>query len=465
MIWALLAGAGPVLAFPRVGLGWLAWVALMPAILLFRRAGGVRRAAVLGWWFGAGYILAAMYWTMPSIGPGLLLVGLVFGAPFAGFGAAVWACREWAGLLVVPAVWVVVEFARSWHVFGGPWALFGATQWKYPVVLGLAGVGGVWLVGFVIVLVNMALVLAGSDRRALAVVAGAGLAIPVVYAAGDEAAGERKLTVALVQPGIVHDPVTRFEEGLRITAELPETDLVIWGESSVGFDLTRSPELLARLKAPGALLLVNEDARDGSGRISKSSVLIGRDGEQGRYVKTRLVPFGEYIPLRPALGWLTRISKAAGEDRVPGTGPKIMDVGGVPIAPLVCFESAFPDLGRATVALGAQAIVIQSSTSTFQHSWAPAQHASLAAVRAAETGRPVVQAALTGVSAAFDARGRPIAWLDTGRRGSVVATLGLPDPGRRTLYSRLGDVVPLFCLLIVAGAGVRPVTEKLVRAR
>src|SRR5207244_1596259 len=89
-----------------------------------------------------------------------------------------------------------------------------------------------------------------------------------------------------------------------------------------------------------------------------------------------------------------------------------------------------------------QLIVYQSATSTFQDSWAPAQHASLGALRAAETGRPVVQAALTGISAAFDSRGRDLAWPPTSRHGVVVVRLALPSDGGRSLYDRLGDDVP-----------------------
>ncbi|GLY89717.1 apolipoprotein N-acyltransferase [Actinoallomurus iriomotensis] len=466
---ALVAGAVPVLAFPRPGLDLLAWVALVPGLLLARSAPTGREAAKRGWWFGAGFILTALYWLIPTIGPGLLLLAVAAGALWAPWGYAAWALlrpgRLVAAVVVVPSVWLAAEWARSWQSLGGPWALYGATQWRHPTVLSLASIGGVWLVTFAVVAVNTALAVAvgawfrsagPSPRRAVTAVLLAALiaaAGPLTYRPWS-APARRPLKVALVQPGVVVGAGTRFEAGERLTAALPKVDLVVWGESSVGFDLRRRPDLVARLAALARAhgpLLVNEDARDAGGRISKSAVLIGPDGEQARYVKNRLVPFGEYIPLRTTLGWLTRVSKAAKQDRVPGTGVVMMRAD-VTFGPLICFESTFPDLARTVVNRGARVLVYESATSSFQGSWAPPQHASLGAVRAAETGRPAVQAALTGVSAAFDARGRRIAWLDTPRRGSVVVEV-TPSQGR-TPYDRHGDYVPWLAVVIVAGAGL-----------
>jgi len=111
---------------------------------------------------------------------------------------------------------------------------------------------------------------------------------------------------------------------------------------------------------------------------------------------------------------------------------------------LICFESAFPDMSRVDADHGAQLIIYQTSDSTWQASWewALAQHASLGALRAAETGRPVVQSALTGDSAAFDARGRLLAWAGPSRRGVILVRLALPPASARTPYDRLGDYVP-----------------------
>lgn len=481
---SLAAGALPVLAFPALDLEALAWVALVPGLLVMQRAPHAREAAVRGWWFGAGFVLAAMYWLIPTVGPGLLLIAAVFGALQSALGLAVWTLlrppltlsRAAAALVVIPSVWVVTEFARSWQALGGPWALLGATQWRHPTVLALASVGGVWLVSAAVVAVNTGVLLVLLADRTAVRATGAGTAVlvlvagPTVFALGSAPAPARYATVALVQPGVLPDGPTRLDASVAITTALTgrRPDLIVWGESSITTDLARDTPTLTRLRslatASGSELLVNEDARKGDGHISKDAVLIGPDGILARYAKMRLVPFGEYIPFRPLLGWLTGISKAADENRTPGDTFRLFhatDHTGrpLPMGVLICFESAFPDLSRTATLQGAQLIVYQSATSTFQHTWAPDQHASLAALRAAETGRPVVQAALTGVSVAFDPQGRELARYGTGRTGALTVRLALPSTSARTWYDRVGDVVPWTAVLITlaaAGYALRP---------
>ncbi|WP_406087747.1 apolipoprotein N-acyltransferase [Kitasatospora purpeofusca] len=482
---ALAAGALPVFAFPAPGVAALAWVALVPGLLLMRAAPGAREAAVRGWWFGAGFILTGMSWLTRSIGPGLPLLAVVFGALQAGVGVAAWRLlrppvtvrRALLAPVVVAAVWLTTEYARSWHALGGPWALLGATQWQHPAVLALASAGGIWLVSAAVVAVNtaVAVALTAVDPRPRAVAALLAAAVlvagpllfalrPAPPAAPADGTGPAEVRIALVQPGIVDEPDARFEASARATAALvgrPPVDLVVWGESSTTADLDRDPAALARLRAlsaaTGAELLAGEDARKADGRISKDAVLVSPGGVVDRYRKIRLVPFGEYIPLRPVLGWVAGVSRAAGENRAPGTDQHLLpavDRSGraLPIGTLICFESAFPDMARTAARAGARVLVYQSSTSTFQRSWAPEQHVSLAAIRAAETGRPVVQASLTGVSAAFDAQGRELARLGTDGTGALVVRLPLTAPDAATWYDRAGDVVPLTAVLVTAGA-------------
>jgi apolipoprotein N-acyltransferase len=484
----LLAGALPILAFPALNVEFLAWFALVPGLLLMRAAPTGREALVRGCWFGTGYLLAAIYWMIPNIGPGLLAVAIVLGSLWSGVGLATWgllrapvsARRALAALALVPSCWLVSEWARSWQGIGGPWAVYGASQWQHPAILALAAVGGVWLVSFALVTANTGILIALVAARTPIRLLGAAAAViaiaagPAAFAltAAPPAAGQ--VTIALVQPGIMTgSAAARVRANQRLTAgHAARADLIVWGESSVGLDLGTSPRLRQRLQvlsaAVGTQILASQDAQDKAGTKSKVAVLIGANGIDGDYVKSRLVPFGEYIPFRSELGWLAAISRAAPQNMAAGNGAHVLQAtlrGGrrLSVGVLICFESAFPDMSRYDADHGAQVIIYQTSDTTFQHSWALEQHASLGALRAAETGRPVVQAALTGDSAAFDPRGRLLAWAGPGDRGVVVVPVRLPPASARTPVDRLGDYVPLTALAIVVLAAALGLGRRLRR--
>ncbi len=163
----LASGVPVILLFPAPSLSYLAWFALVPGMVLFTRAGTTREAVARGWWFGAGYLIAMLYWMAPEIGPGLVLLGAVMGWMWSPFAVAVhqllrpgaaWR-RTAAAFVVVPSCWLIPEWMRSYQGLGGPWDLYGASQWQHPAVLALAAVGGVWLVSVALVMANAALVL------------------------------------------------------------------------------------------------------------------------------------------------------------------------------------------------------------------------------------------------------------------------------------------------------------------
>jgi apolipoprotein N-acyltransferase len=496
----LFCGALLVLTFPDPNLEFLAWFGLVPGLILIVRSPTAREGGVRAWWFGAGYLIAALYWMAPEIGPAVLLVAAVFGILWIPFGVAAqkllrppvsWP-RALAALVVVPSCWLLTEWLRSWQGFGGPWAVFGVSQWQHPAILALASVGGVWLVSFALVLANVAIVIAleslprisaavlpGASWRSGLAVLGLGAAVasvgagPLAFALTPSSHAVRYVTIAMVQPGVVLDASLRSHASQALTADLSRggtldgarPDLIVWGESSIAEDLTLpgSHALLSQIEAlsaeDGAEILVDQDATPPGRGHEKWAVLVSPSGIKGIYVKTRLVPFGEYIPFRQQLGWLTKISKAASSNMVPGPGAHLLyatDRAGqpLPIGVLICFESAFPDMARVDTDKGAQLIVYQSELSTFQGTWGPDQHASLAAVRAAETGRPVVQAALTGDTVAYDARGRLLAWMGQSGHGVVTVRLGLPAASARTIYDRLGDYVPWAAVGVVVLAAL-----------
>ncbi|MFB7927517.1 apolipoprotein N-acyltransferase [Streptomyces sp. NPDC056039] len=479
---AVLAGALPVLAYPAPSLWWWAYVALVPWLLLLRTAPTGKRAAYDGWCGGFGLMLAMHHWLLPFLHVFTFVIAALLGALWALWGRLAHRLlagepsrrRIAAALLVLPSGWLAIELVRSWQGLGGPWGMLGSSQWEVEPALRLASVGGVWLLSFLVVAVNIAVAVLVAVRRAR-VPAVAGL---VATAAATSAAWafsprpdiDGEVRIAVVQPGVIDGGKSadrRFDREEQLTRRLAgqDVDLIVWGESSVGFDLGDRPDLARRLaalsRATDAGILVNVDARrsDKPG-IYKSSILVGPDGLTGeRYDKMRLVPFGEYVPARSLLGWATSVGKAAGEDRRRGTQPVVMNVGdGLRVGPMVCFETAFPDMTRHLAREGADVLIGQSSTSTFQQSWAPEQHASLAALRAAETGRPMVHATLTGVSAVYGPSGQRIGpWLGTD--ASAAHVYEVPLAHGTTPYVRLGDWTVYAALLILAawaaGEGVR----------
>jgi apolipoprotein N-acyltransferase len=478
---AVVAGALPALAFPEPSLWWFAYVALVPWMLLLRSAPTGRSAAIEGWLGGIGFMIAMHHWLVPSLHVFIVVLAALLGlmcAPWGWLvrfmlGGALSLPRAAAALAVVPSGWLMIELIRSWEGLGGPWGLLGASQWEISPALRLASVGGVWLVSLLVLAVNTAVtILVAVPRARTAAVGGTlvcALTVTAVWIWVPQPQESGRARIAVVQPGVfsgVGRLDHRFDRSEELTRALAgqDLDLVVWGESSIGVDLRGRPDLAARLavlsRVVGTELLVNVDARrvDASrpGGIYKSSVLVGPQGPTGdRYDKMRLVPFGEYIPARALLGWATSVGKAAGEDRLRGSGPVVMALpgegqGGLRIGPLVCFESAFPDMSRRLTRDGAQLLIAQSATSTFQESWAPEQHASLAALRAAESGRPMVHATLTGVSAVYgpdgDRVGSPLS-----TASSTAAVYDIPLADGTTPYVRFGDW-PVFGALAVLAA-------------
>jgi apolipoprotein N-acyltransferase len=471
---ALPLGAAVSLAFPEANAWGLAYVGLVPVLLLVSAAAGPREAAWRSWLAGSGFFAGLHHWLVPSLGPFAAPAMLVAAVAWIPWGVVVWMLlrrpltgRRAAGaMIVLPAAWVLTEYARSWDRLGGSWGYLGYTQWRVEPVLAVAALGGVWALSFLLVAANTALAVALSTSAPVRARVAAPLAAVALVGAGvaygllrPEPLVEGHLRLAGVQPGVVRGPQVRLaanEELTREAAEL-EPDLIVWGQSSVGFDPEHEPwvreRLVAAAAAAGTDVLVNVDARRPNGRISKSAVLITAAGPAASYDKMRLVPFGEYIPLRPVFGWVADFTEAAAEDRVPGGKPTLMTSAGVNFGPVISYESTFPDLRRQLARMDAELTIVQAAATTFQGSWAQPQQASFEAVRAVESGRPAVLVAVSGTSAGFDARGRLLGWVPADQVRAFL--IEVPLSQEQTLFVRAGDWVPglsLVAVAVVAGA-------------
>jgi apolipoprotein N-acyltransferase len=474
---ALVLAAGLSLVFPQPALWWLAWIGLAPVIGLLALSPDRGEALKRSWFAGVGYLTALHYWVIPYTGLFTVILAAFVGLFWLPTGLVSWWSlgkhagpgRRWAGIAVVPAVWVLLEVIRSWEFLGGTWGLLGLSQWRaLPMVQG-AALGGVWLLSFVVVAANVALVAAGlsgppwSSRVAFL---GVAVLIPVTLAvyglSRPDVASTGSVAIGGVQPGVFDSGEERLEAHVAetLTLDHSEVDLVVWGQTSVAFDPSRDPELDRRLESlsetTGADLFVNVDARSDLG-IVKTTVQYTADGPVAAYGKQRLVPFGEYIPLRPLFGWVAEFTEAARQDRIRGQGLSVMRTAGVTLGPLISYESTFPDMRRDLARLGVDLTLVQGGTQTFQGTWAQPQQASYEAVNAVASGRPAVLVAVSGVSAAFDARGELLAWYPSDWTGAFVVDVPLAE--EETFYVRFGDWVVWLSVIVVGGVLVVSATS------
>jgi apolipoprotein N-acyltransferase len=191
------------------------------------------------------------------------------------------------------------------------------------------------------------------------------------------------------------------------------------------------------------------------GRDYNTNVLYSPAGNLvGMYAKEHLVPFGEYVPLRSMVDW-TGVVDRIPYDYAPGAKKTIFRVKGHRLASIICFESAFGPLVRNFVRRGAEVIVVSTNNRSYRRSDNTAQHLALSQMRAAETGRPVVQASISGITAVIDAEGHVH---DATRlfHNTVVTTTVTTTTGE-TPYVRFGDwvVAGSAALLLVFAAWSR----------
>ena len=470
-------GLGAVVAAGQVPLSfwWLALPALAALIAHVCRAAGVRQAAWLALFGGAGYFTLALSWLVQPflVDPEAYAWMAPFAVALTAFGMALfWAAaavltRHLASPelrpLALAAGLTAAEYTRGHVLTGFPWAMIGHLWIGTPLaqVAALAGPTGLTLLTLLAAALPVAL-----RWRGLAL--GGGL-MAAAFAFGiwrldqpDPPA--RALMLRLAQPNAEQrmkwDPAraqTYFTRLLDFSAAAPPPDLVIWPETAVPYLLDRTPELagIIAASAQGATLAVGIQREDGA-RFFNSLAVITPDGTvSATYDKHHLVPFGEYIPfgdLAFDLFGLRAFAARQGNGYSPGPGPSVLDLG--PrigrVLPLICYEAVFPqDLLDAPER--PDWILQITNDAWFGTLSGPYQHLAQARLRAIEQGLPLVRAANTGISAVIDAKGRVTAAIPLGKSAFLDAALPAALPP--TLYVRRGEG-PALLLLACLAAGL-----------
>ncbi len=482
---ALAAGAVAVLGFAPFGYFWAGLLAmvLLNAALEGATAGqGFRR----GWLFGVGLLGFGIAWirislsefgNMPAWAADGLTVLMV--AALALFYALVgWLYRllarhpSWTGpVLVLPGFFVLSEWLRGWVFTGFPWLILGYTQIDGPLapyapVLGVYGIS--LLIAVAAGLLWAMLRLSATGRLA------ALITLTLLWFAGHalervewtQPKGE-PFTATVLQANIPQaikwDPRERaaiMDAYVDLTLpHLKTSDLIVWPETAVPDFADQVREVLLdplaeRARAEGVEIVLGIPVRDPeTGRYYNGLLAIGT--QEDFYAKRHLVPFGEFIPFKAWLGPLGEMFEIPMSDFSAGDRPRPHLVVGKWVAgAAICYEDVFAaEVAQALPA--AEFLVSVSNDAWFGDSLAPHQHLEMARMRALETGRDLVRATNTGISAIVDWRGRVVGQIAPFVRGSYTGQVQ-PRTGA-TPFVREGNrrAVGLACLLVIGAPLLR----------
>jgi apolipoprotein N-acyltransferase len=476
LIVSLASGIALSLAFPPAGWWPLAFLAPVPLLWLLLEA-GPRRGFLLGLVFGIGFYGTTLYWIARFGAMAWIALTLVSALTSGLFGLLAPALRRPGHPLVTAAawasLWTVIDWVRGmWPLGGFTWGSLGVSQVANRVTVRLAVVAGVWGVTFLVVAVSGLLLAAltspsGARGRVLPI----GIAVVLILAPAVIPFGRPDgptLRVATIQVDVRRAASTNpanedigvaqlnIAEHAQLAADPP--DLAVWGEGSLDPGATSDPIAMAAVRkviaSVGVPTLVGAVTDDPNGEHTDVLLFDGSGALVDRYDKTHLVPFGEYVPFRRELSWIKALEQVP-VDRVPGERIHTVSVSGLPpFGTPICFENSFPDIPRDLVREGAGFLVVTVNNASYGFTAASAQHEQMSQMRAVETGRWIVNAAVSGISALIDPTGRVTAREGLFRTAILTGTMRSSD--ERTWYVRLGDWVPWVALLFLAGTFALP---------
>ncbi|HEU0099855.1 MAG TPA: apolipoprotein N-acyltransferase [Allosphingosinicella sp.] len=490
LAYSFLAGLAAACGFEPIGLWPLTLAAFAVLLWLVREAPGLRSALARGWWFGVGHFILGLNWIataftyqaeMPaSLGYlAVVLLALylaVYPAVAAGLARRLGVGSDLRFVLVFAAAWIVTEWLRANLFTGFAWNPAGVAILPTPLSYSARLVGTYGLSGLTVLLAGILLLLARRRLRpagaAAAGVAALGLAGWLAGGAAPESAGR---SLRIVQPnigqqdkwreGFQQESMTRLRR-LSASSEA-EPRLLLWPEAAVTRPLENG------LRDPGHIIEMLELRRDVAAMLGEKDLLLtggvtwrsadGRDVTSAtnsvfaidrtgrilaRYDKAHLVPYGEYLPMRPILSTLGLSRLAPGDvDFDPGPGARTLDLPIVGKAGFqLCYEIIFS--GEVVDRRNRPAFLFNPSNDAWFGAWGPPQHLAQARLRALEEGLPVLRSTPTGISAVIDSDGSLLHSLKLGTAG--VIDTRLPAPRTPTPFARVGNLLPLLLALLLA---------------
>lgn len=481
------------ISFPGGGDIWpLLFVALVP--FLYVLAGmSVRAAFFAGLSCGLVHFILLLYWIVIVLGkygglpwfisvPALLLLALYMSLYFGLFALlsryVLLSFPKAVALWLLPALWVGLDWFRGEFLTGFPWMDLGYALYKVPHLIQIADIAGHHGITFLVVFFNTCLVLLLTKKQSvpgyLLILAPAlclllGIGTYSVFRYEDvkrsiEVAEAPRMTVGIVQGNIDQSEKWSPENQQKtIDGYIAQTkklfdsgdpSLVVWPETALPFYPISSSYMSSIRKLTGtndfALLtgapwyeIIDRDTKNI--KFYNSTLLLQPDGLYGgKYYKTHLVPFGEYIPLKKFLPFLAPLVEAVGDFSF-GKIEQPLVWQEAKSGILICFESVFPELSRQWVFAGANVLVNLTNDAWYGRSSAPQHSLAMSVLRAVETRRSLIRSANTGISAFVTPLGTITA--QSGLFVPWAATTQVILSQELTIWARYGYLFAPICLL------------------
>ena len=488
---AISSGVLFALSFPDYAFGWLAFLAFVPLLVALARVRNWRQAFLLGWisqtiaWLMmVPWVVRVMshYGGLPyAAGVAIFVAMCIFlGLYGALFAVLVWRIRPGESFLrwlAIPLAWAAVEYIRTYALTGFPWNLLAAAIVDYTSFVQLDRVAGPYFLGAMILL--PAVVIAwwitqpATPIRRLFAAGPVVIVLFVWWATGLVSAkldvrptGAQPSRAALLQPNISQEMrwsqenllaiyqrmMTMTGQGIRGGAQV-----VIWPESTVPLSYSSTDfyrnEIEAISHSYGVDVILGSVAEDAADprKVWNAAFLVSGGKTIGHYDKIRLVPFGEYVPLRKMLFFAQKLVHEVGDFQF-GTRDTPL-AGRHRYGPAICYEIVYPQITRTQIRHGADVLVTITNDAWYDGTSAPRQHLAQARLRAVEDDRYLLRAGTTGISAFVDPTGRVLEEIPMGREGIIFADF----QGRSTItpYVRFGDWFAWVAMLGVAALMVR----------
>src|SRR6478672_1117154 len=494
VLYALLAGLGSAFAFEPAGLWPMLPVAIALLCELICRSKNLWRALLTGWAFGVGQFALGLNWiatafTFQSNMPAWLgwvavvLLSLYLAVyPALATGLAWRFGRQDRVVLVtvLGGAWAITEWLRGTMFTGFPWNPAAAAFAPTPLITVTALIGTYGLSGLVVLLGGAIWLEYHKKWLPLVLIVGATALLWVLPSSPVPPDPLAVMNVRIVQPNIGQEDKWRpgfAEEAARRLASLSgppssEPRLLLWPEAAVTdplddartdehqafaqFERTRAGSLLGpndRLLT-GGIAIASRDGVHVDGAANSIFVLAPGGKVIGRYDKAHLVPYGEYLPMRPLLSAIGLSRLAPGDmDFTRGPGPRTIDLG-LPWGKVgfqLCYEIIFS--GHVVDERNRPEFIFNPSNDAWFGSWGPPQHLAQARLRAAEEGLPVLRATPTGVSAVIDARGSVVKQIGWRQAGAIDAVLP-PAANSPPPFARFGNAIPLLVSLLLIAGGI-----------